>query len=46
VREAVGELSSLGTIHGQPCNVAKPDELASLADFAKGKLGTIDLWIK
>ncbi|EFN50529.1 hypothetical protein CHLNCDRAFT_55778, partial [Chlorella variabilis] len=47
VAAAVGELSALGggSVHGMPCNVARPNQLAALADFAKAQMGTVDMWI-
>ena len=52
VKAAVAELSELaaatgagGRVVGLPCNVARPAEVAALADFAKSELGRLDLWI-
>lgn len=33
-------------VAGIAANVAKPAEVAALADFAKQQLGEVDLWIK
>lgn len=33
-------------VHGIGCNVARPAEVAALADFAKERLGSVDMWIK
>lgn len=57
VQSAVEELRALGreqaprgapapTVHGIGCNVARPAEVAALANFAKDQLGTVDMWIK
>lgn len=57
VQAAVEELRPLGrqhdsssrgaaAVHGIGCNVARPAEVAALADFAKEQLGTVDMWIK
>jgi NAD(P)-dependent dehydrogenase (short-subunit alcohol dehydrogenase family) len=51
VSAAVEELSAAaaaggGAVHGLPCNVARPEQVAALADFAKEQLGTVDMWIK
>ncbi|KAL3158125.1 hypothetical protein ABBQ32_011723 [Trebouxia sp. C0010 RCD-2024] len=51
VRATVSELSalstpqSLGEVKGRACNMTKPAQVASLADFARDELGSIDLWI-
>ena len=51
MKAAVEELTPLGqqhgaSVHGIGCNVARPAEVAALADYAKEQLGTVDMWIK
>ena len=35
-----------GLVRGIGCNMARPAEVAALADYAQEELGTVDLWIK
>lgn len=46
VEELQGLAGGSSKVHGTTCNVARPEDVAALADFAKEQLGTIDLWIK
>ncbi|KAL4855752.1 Chlorophyll(ide) b reductase [Chlorella vulgaris] len=45
VEELQGLAGGSSKVHGTTCNVARPEDVAALADFAKEQLGTIDLWI-
>lgn len=50
VRETLSALSELaashgGTIKGTTADVAKPSDVAKLAQFAQSNLGSIDIWI-
>jgi len=47
VQTAVGKLSELGKgrVAGKSCDVADYDDVQSLWQFAKDKLGNVDIWI-
>lgn len=45
-RQHDGSARGAASVHGIGCNVARPAEVAALADFAKEQMGTVDMWIK
>ncbi|DBA86750.1 hypothetical protein WJX77_010965 [Trebouxia sp. C0004] len=42
---ALSKQQDLGEVKGRACNITKPAQVASLANFAHAELGSIDLWI-
>ncbi|MEW5311636.1 MAG: hypothetical protein WDW38_003334 [Sanguina aurantia] len=43
--EELGAKFGKGRVKGKTCNVAKPAEMRTLADFAKKELGRVDIWV-
>ena len=42
--DSVTQLSTCCVVQGRACNMTKPAQVASLANFAHAELGSIDLW--
>ena len=46
LNETVGDFRSKGfNVHGKPCDVSKPDEVAAVVDDAVARFGSIDILI-
>lgn len=45
-RQLPSSSGSTPTVAGIACNMARPADVAALADYAKEQLGTVDFWIK